>query len=167
MKSKFKFKKVSPDWHYNKFEEPSNELEKVDRLYIHDDTLQTVNNIISSPYSEGGIKRVHIGNPVEDVNSSIINERVAHMREVGYDEDKYFIEFINDKFSELEKQLSEKYNISPLLIANKEDIKQIALGEKNVKALKGWRYEIFGSSALKLIEGSLNITVKEGTVIIE
>ena len=62
---------------------------------------------------------------------------------------------------------AEKHNISPLLIANKEDIKQIALGEKNVKALKGWRYEIFGSSALKLIEGSLNITVKEGTVIIE
>ena len=62
---------------------------------------------------------------------------------------------------------AEKYNISPLLIANKDDIKQIALGEKNVKALKGWRYEIFGSSALKLIEGSLNITVKEGAVIIE
>lgn len=62
---------------------------------------------------------------------------------------------------------AEKYNISPLLIANKEDIKQIALGEKNVKALKGWRYDIFGSSALKLIEGSLNITVKEGAVIIE
>ena len=62
---------------------------------------------------------------------------------------------------------AEKHNISPLLIANKEDIKQIALGEKNVKALKGWRYEIFGSSALKLIEGSLNITVKEGAVIIE
>ena len=62
---------------------------------------------------------------------------------------------------------AEKHNISPLLIANKEDIKQIALGEKNVKSLKGWRYEIFGSSALKLIEGSLNITVKEGAVIIE
>ena len=62
---------------------------------------------------------------------------------------------------------AEKYNISPLLIANKEDIKQIAQGEKNVKALKGWRYETFGSSALKLIEGSLTITVKEGAVIIE
>ncbi|MBT4109914.1 MAG: ribonuclease D [Pelagibacterales bacterium] len=62
---------------------------------------------------------------------------------------------------------AEKYNISPLLIANKEDIKKIAQGEKNIKALKGWRYEIFGSSALKLIEGSLTITVKEGAVIIE
>ena len=62
---------------------------------------------------------------------------------------------------------AEKYNISPLLIANKEDIKQIAQGKKNIKALTGWRYKIFGSSALKLIEGSLKITVKEGSVIIE
>ncbi|MDB9761898.1 ribonuclease D [Alphaproteobacteria bacterium] len=62
---------------------------------------------------------------------------------------------------------AEKYNISPLLIANKEDIKQIAQGKKDIKALKGWRYEIFGSSALKLIEGSLKIIVKEGAVIIE
>jgi ribonuclease D len=62
---------------------------------------------------------------------------------------------------------AEKYNISPLLIANKEDIKQIAQGKEDIKALKGWRYEIFGSSALKLIEGSLKITVKEGAVIIE
>ena len=62
---------------------------------------------------------------------------------------------------------AEKYNISPLLIANKEDIKDIALGNKDVKALKGWRYKIFGSSALKLIEGSLTLKVKDGSVIIE
>jgi ribonuclease D len=62
---------------------------------------------------------------------------------------------------------AEKYNISPLLIANREDIKHIAQGKKDVKALKGWRYEIFGSSALKLIEGSLTLTVKDGSVIIE
>ena len=62
---------------------------------------------------------------------------------------------------------AEKYNISPLLIANKEDIKNIALGNKDVKALKGWRYKIFGSSALKLIEGSLTLKVKDGSVIIE
>ena len=110
--SNFKFKEVSPGWHYDKFNEPSNELQYINSIKIGDGTLNKVNNIISKPYSEGGIRRVHIGNPAEDVNSSIINERVAHMREVGYDEDKYFIEFINDKFTELEKQLSERYNIS-------------------------------------------------------
>lgn len=62
---------------------------------------------------------------------------------------------------------AERYNISPLLIANKEDIKLLAQGDKNVKALKGWRYEIFGSSALKLLEGKLSLKIKNGTVHIE
>lgn len=62
---------------------------------------------------------------------------------------------------------AEKYNISPLLIANKEDIKLIAKGEKNIKALKGWRYDIFGSSAIKLMEGKLSLKIKNGTVIID
>ena len=61
---------------------------------------------------------------------------------------------------------AEKHNISPLLIANKEDINQIALGFKNVRALKGWRYEIFGSIALKLMQGDISIKIKNGTIII-
>ena len=62
---------------------------------------------------------------------------------------------------------AEKHNISPLLIANKEDINQIALGFKNVRALKGWRYEIFGSIALKLMQGEISIKIKNGTIIID
>ena len=62
---------------------------------------------------------------------------------------------------------AEKHNISPLLIANKEDLKQIALGLKNVKSLKGWRHEIFGSSALKLMEGKISIKIKNGNIILD
>jgi ribonuclease D len=62
---------------------------------------------------------------------------------------------------------AEKHNISPLLIANKEDLKLIALGEKNVKALKGWRYDIFGSFAIKLMEGKFSLKIKNGSVIID
>tara|TARA_X000001036_G_scaffold72513_1_gene63983 strand:- start:334 stop:831 length:498 start_codon:yes stop_codon:yes gene_type:complete len=62
---------------------------------------------------------------------------------------------------------AEKHNISPLLIANKEDLKLIALGEKDVKALKGWRYDIFGSFALKLMEGKFSLKIKNGSVIID
>ena len=62
---------------------------------------------------------------------------------------------------------AEKHNISPLLIANKEELKLIAQGEKNVKALKGWRYDIFGSSALKLMEGKLSLKIKNGAIIID
>ena len=51
--------------------------------------------------------------------------------------------------------------------ANKEDLKLIALGEKDVKALKGWRYDIFGSFAIKLMEGKFSLKIKNGSVIID
>jgi len=62
---------------------------------------------------------------------------------------------------------AEKKNISSLLIANKEDIKNIAIGKKNVKALKGWRYEVFGSKALKFLQGKASIKISQGNIIIE
>ena len=62
---------------------------------------------------------------------------------------------------------AEKHNISPLLIANKEDIKLIAQGEKNVKSLKGWRYKIFGSSALKLMNGQISLKIINGVIVID
>ena len=62
---------------------------------------------------------------------------------------------------------AEKNNISPLLIANKNELKLIAQGEKDVKPLKGWRYDIFGSAALKLMEGKLSLKIKNGAVIID
>jgi len=62
---------------------------------------------------------------------------------------------------------AEKNNISSLLIANKDDIKNIAIGKRNIKSLKGWRYQIFGSSALKFIEGKASIKNINGKLIIE
>ena len=62
---------------------------------------------------------------------------------------------------------AEKNNISSLLIANKDDIRNIALGKKNVKSLKGWRYQIFGSAALKFIEGKSSIKNINGKIIID
>ena len=43
--SNFKFKEVSPDWHYNKFNEPSNELEHIGLIEIGKDTSDKVTNI--------------------------------------------------------------------------------------------------------------------------
>ena len=62
---------------------------------------------------------------------------------------------------------AEKNNISSLLIANREDIKNIAMGKKNIKALKGWRYEIFGSTALKFMKGKASIKIYKGNIVIE
>ena len=112
MKSKFEFKKVSPGWHYDKFARPTSELKQIDSIIIDNKTLKIVDNIILNPYEEGGIKRVHIGNPAEDVINSTINDRVAHMREIGYTKNSYFIEFINDKLPSLINQLSNNYSVS-------------------------------------------------------
>tara|TARA_B100000686_G_scaffold348403_1_gene439368 strand:- start:2508 stop:3647 length:1140 start_codon:yes stop_codon:yes gene_type:complete len=62
---------------------------------------------------------------------------------------------------------AEKNNISSLLIANKEDIKNIAMGKRNTKALKGWRYEIFGFTALKFMQGKASIKISKGNIVIE
>ena len=62
---------------------------------------------------------------------------------------------------------AEKNNISSLLIANKEDIKSIALGKRNLKPLKGWRYKIFGSTALNFIQGKTSIKIIKGKITID
>tara|TARA_B100000287_G_scaffold426109_1_gene473476 strand:- start:793 stop:1443 length:651 start_codon:yes stop_codon:yes gene_type:complete len=112
MKSKFEFNKVSPGWHYNKFNYPAGEIVLDSKISLEDITTDKVSNILSSPYDEGGIKRIHIGDTAEKVENAIIDARISHMREIGYKSSDYFIEFINDKFLELEDTLSEKYGIS-------------------------------------------------------
>ena len=112
MKSKFEFNKVSPNWHYDKYEKPASELKNIGSITLTNETVGTTGRIINSPYSEGGIKRIHVGDTAEKVENKIIDARISHMRDIGYRPSDYFIEFINDKFLELEKTLSEKYNIS-------------------------------------------------------
>ena len=112
MNSQFNFRKVSPGWHYDKFAKPNGELRKVGVIELERQTIDKKKNILNNPSNEGGKKRVHIGDTVEDVNSTIISERIGHMSEVGYTPSDYFMEFINDKFIELEDTLCNSYNIS-------------------------------------------------------
>ena len=49
MKSKFRFKKVSPGWHYDKFSKPNDELQRIDNIDINDMTLNVTDSIISNP----------------------------------------------------------------------------------------------------------------------
>ena len=77
------------------------------------------------------------------------------------------------------KNIYISYGIHPEEVNNKSNLflseiekiiknpKLIALGEKDVKALKGWRYDIFGSFALKLMEGKFSLKIKNGSVIID
>ncbi|MFB2551173.1 ribonuclease D [Ensifer soli] len=55
------------------------------------------------------------------------------------------------------KLIAEKQGVAPKIIANSEDLERIAAeGEKaDVAALRGWRRDIFGDVALKLIGGGV------------
>ena len=48
------------------------------------------------------------------------------------------------KCNNIMDSVSIKYNIAPSFIANKKDIENFARGNKNVRFLKGWRFNIFG-----------------------
>ncbi len=57
----------------------------------------------------------------------------------------------------------EKHDVAQKLIATVGDLEQIAADDHaDVKALKGWRRELFGESALKLKHGALMIGISKG-----
>lgn len=47
----------------------------------------------------------------------------------------------------------EAHRVSPRLVASHDDIDRIALGARDVKALTGWRHEVFGVVALAFLSG--------------
>lgn len=55
------------------------------------------------------------------------------------------------------KAKSEELGVAQKLIATAADLDEIAAGERDVSALRGWRKTAFGSDALKLCEGKLAI----------
>ncbi len=65
------------------------------------------------------------------------------------------------------KLVCKSENVAPKLIANAEDLEKIAEDDHtNVKALKGWRYDIFGKDAISLKEGKVAFAIKNGEIII-
>ena len=64
---------------------------------------------------------------------------------------------------------TEYEDIAPRLVASNKDIDQIAAyGEKaDVPALNGWRREVFGDDALKMLNGELTLRLKDKIVVVE
>ncbi len=57
------------------------------------------------------------------------------------------------------KVSADKHGVSASMIANKDDLETIALGENTTPALHGWRYDIFGRAAQQLMDGQLKLSV--------
>lgn len=62
------------------------------------------------------------------------------------------------------KSKTESAGVAAKLIAPSSDLDAIAAGERDVPALSGWRYEVFGEDALRLCEGKIALAAKGQSV---
>ncbi len=62
------------------------------------------------------------------------------------------------------KRQSEAFGVAPRLIATAQDIEAIAAGDRDVPALDGWRREIFGDMADRLLRGEVALRLKNGAI---
>ena len=48
------------------------------------------------------------------------------------------------------------------LLTRSDEMEALAAGVRNLPVLEGWRYEVFGRDALRLVEGKLAFAVVKG-----
>jgi ribonuclease D len=65
------------------------------------------------------------------------------------------------------KHLTDKHNIAPRLIASADELERLASDDQApIRALTGWRREIFGELAIRLKKGEIALAVKNGKILI-
>ena len=63
------------------------------------------------------------------------------------------------------KAAASKHDVATKLIATTDELEKIAINDKaDVRALKGWRYELFGADALALKKGNLSLAIENGCI---
>ena len=62
------------------------------------------------------------------------------------------------------KSSSESTGVASKLIASAGDLDALAAGDRSISALKGWRFEVFGKSALELCDGKIGLLVNGSQV---
>ncbi len=64
------------------------------------------------------------------------------------------------------KHVTDEHRIAPRLIANADDLELLAADDNaDIRALSGWRRDIFGTMALRLKHGELAIAIKQRKII--
>ncbi|EJF75848.1 ribonuclease D [Bartonella alsatica] len=74
-----------------------------------------------------------------------------------------------DLLKALLKFVAKENNIAPKIIATSNDLEKIANGciKKNIPAMNGWRYEIFGQKAEQLLKGQIGFYFDNGKISIK
>lgn len=65
-----------------------------------------------------------------------------------------------DLLKSLLKECAKKHNISPFLIAKQNDLENFINNAETNEITRGWKFEIFGKKAIKLINGKIALTIK-------
>ncbi len=74
---------------------------------------------------------------------------------------------MSDLMKVLLKHCAEDIDVASRLIANNQDIEQLARGRTDhVKAMQGWRYDVFGQWAEKLLEGKIALSANGASTVI-
>ena len=111
MKSHYEIEQTA-DWHYDPRHPPlAGDLRELERTSTADITTE-IEDILTRPYELGGVKRIHSGDPALSVDNTDINTRSQHMRQIGYTQEHYFIEFNNDVIEDFAAQQKEKFNLA-------------------------------------------------------
>jgi len=71
---------------------------------------------------------------------------------------------LSDLLRVLLKAKAEQASVAQKLIASSADLDEIAAGDTNGRALKGWRRDVFGEDALRLCEGRIALSASGSTV---
>ncbi|WP_417429885.1 ribonuclease D [Kiloniella sp.] len=75
---------------------------------------------------------------------------------------------IIDLLRVLLKQCCDEFDVAQKLIANSSDLEKIAADDNaKVRALSGWRREVFGDKALRLKKGLIALSIKDGKLVVE
>ena len=70
-----------------------------------------------------------------------------------------------DMLRVLLKAKSDGEDVASKLIATASELDQLAAGERDIKALRGWRKEVFGEAALRLCDGKVGLAVQGQKVV--
>ena len=71
---------------------------------------------------------------------------------------------LSDLLRVLLKSCSESSGVASKLIASAGDLDALAAGDRSISALNGWRFEVFGKSALELCDGKIGLIAKGNKV---
>ncbi|MBK5945545.1 ribonuclease D [Rhodobacter veldkampii DSM 11550] len=71
---------------------------------------------------------------------------------------------LSDLLRVLLKAKSEETGVAPKLIASASELDEIAAGQLDGQVLHGWRREVFGADALRLVRGEIALSARGGAV---